>query len=208
MAESVEDIVNDALLLIGHTDLVDDIETEDSTEATVANQIYVKTRNRVLKVAPWPFATARERPAAIDATTLALGEVPGGWTYAFVYPTTAVVIRAIYAGTRNPTEAQKVSYVVEYDTALQARVILTDESEPELVFTTLLEDFTAYPDDFAAALSAALAIQLAAALRKDAATVKLARDAYDSAIGEAWANAKTESRGEPQPDPDFISERW
>jgi hypothetical protein len=216
MAESEAAIVNAGFIYVGHTQFIDDLrdEDDDSDERAIAAVVYDDTRDELLRAAPWADATSRVRPAALDETTLALGEVPGGWTYAFAYPAGCVRIRGIYAGNRNPrSEAEKTRYVIEYDSTLQAKVILTDEPNPEIVFTTNFRpttdagDVSQFQSDFVDALAWKLAIKFAAGLRKDEATVKLAAQGYQTALGVAAANGAIESIGDAQPDPSWIAGR-
>lgn len=209
MAESKTAIVNASLTYIGHTQFVDDLEDieDDSAERAIALANFDADLRFVLRAFDWPFATARARPAQLDATTLALGEVPGGWTYAFALPATSLKIRGIYAGVRNPRTDEQVKYVLERDTALGITVILTDEPAPEVVFTALVDDVSMFPPDFDDALAWRHAIKQAAALRKDPKTVQLAAAGYRDALAVAWSNAARENRGDDPPAPDWIAGR-
>lgn len=216
MAESRADICNLALTFIGHTEYLEEVSpasgstasTTDETEAgRIADQNYVDTLKLVLRAFNWPFATERQRPAQIDDTTLALGEVPGDWTYAYMYPVEWVKLRRIYPGVRNPRDDQETPHAIERDATLEARIILTDDDEPELVGTAFVDDPTQYPSDFVNALAWALAIKFAAGLRKDVKTTQLAAAGYASALGEAAANARLESPGDRLPDPEWIANR-
>lgn len=57
MATSEEQICNMALAHVGHTQFIDDLETEQSTEAEVCNLYYEQARDFVIEAFPWPEAT-------------------------------------------------------------------------------------------------------------------------------------------------------
>lgn len=206
MADSPASAVNAALTYIGHTQYID-VLTEPSAEAAVANQVWDATLREILRAVPWPFAKQRVRPAALIATALDLGQVPGGWAYAYGYPINCVKVRAVWPNMRRPREDQRVPFEVERDSTLQARIILTDQANAEIEFTAFVDDMSQWPADAVDALSWRLAIKFAAGLRKDSKVMKDAMVGYNDAIATAIVGSKTESPGDPQPDPAWIAGR-
>jgi len=198
-------ICNLSLNGIGHTAFISALD-EDSEEANVCQFAYPQARDEELEVQQPSWATRRVRPAPLLATTLDLGEVPGGWTYAYALPADCLPngLRGIYSGIRAPRDDQQVPFAPEWDEATQQVVILTDQANAELVYTARVEDPTRFPPTFARAIAERMAKDLIRGLRKDLRLL----DAQRKISGEASSTAAaSEARTErPGPDPeDFIT---
>lgn len=194
MADSVEAIANLALLVIGNSKGIASID-EGSEEADVCKAIFEQDRDEVLSAFAWPFATSRAKPAPIVASTLALGVVPSGWGYAYAMPANALRVRRLYTGL-NPLPSNDPAYGVEYDSLLQAPVILTSESDPEFVFTFRVTDVKQFTALFVRALAGRMAEDLVLGLRKDPKVGQVAHAYYLAAL----ADAKTDAlKGQNQP---------
>lgn len=198
MATSVEDIVNLALILIGHTNPVVSLATDGTETADVANAVYEQDRDEVLAAFWWPFALRRALPAALDATTLAAGAVPSGWGYAFAIPGDAVAgeIHGIY-----PMDTGLApNFALEYDGALGQTVILTNDDQPEFFYTARVTDVRQFPPLFVRALAGKLAEDFVLGLRKDPKLGQVAHAYYQAALGAARAEAaRTSNQIRPIP---------
>lgn len=73
MAESAEEIVNTALLYIGHSTPIDDLQSDTDNAAVVANRVYTKTRDELLRAYGWPRATRRARLTLVGGAVWASG---------------------------------------------------------------------------------------------------------------------------------------
>lgn len=207
MAESAEDICNLALLQIGHTTFIDTLG-DDSEEARVCGLAYDQDLDEVLEAIPWPFATRRAKPAPLVATTLSLGAVPTGWAYAFAFPDDAVPKGLkVYPGTTSPSTAQLVPVAVEYDSALQSLVVLTNDSAPEFVYTSRVANPLLFDAAFVRALAWRISVDLALGLRKDPKVGDMASRAYQAALGAAVSTARRNVTPGAEPLPPHIAAR-
>jgi hypothetical protein len=150
---SKTDICNLALFAIGHTKTVADVDTEKSEEAFACKRLFPQALDEVLEAGAWP--PRRTRPAQITATTLDLGEVPAGWTYAYALPADCVPngLQRIYPGTRNPRSDQETPHAIEWDAATGQFIVLTDDDAPEFLYTPRVETTAKYAASFARAVA-------------------------------------------------------
>lgn len=201
-------ICNMALVGIGHTELIEDLD-EGSTESDICELEYDQCRDEVLESWDWDFARKRQQPAALDDTTLDLGAVPSGWTYAFALPADCVPngLRAIYSGTRNPREDEKTPFAVEYDGATAQSIVLTDIEEPEFIYTARVEDPNRFSALFVRALAERLAIPLLRGLRKDPRLVDQQWKLYQATLAMAIAATKKNVQPDVEPAPSWIANR-
>jgi hypothetical protein len=188
MADSIEDIVNLALVVIGQTKQIDDLTADDSEAADVANLVYEQDRDEVLSVFSWPFATSRAKPAPVLATSLDLGAVPGGWSYAYARPADALRVRSIFTAPGALPDSG-ADFAEAYDPTLGARVILSNDDAPEFLFTFRVTDVKQFPPLFVRALAGRLAEDLALGLRKDPKVGQVVHAYYLQALAEAKADA-------------------
>jgi hypothetical protein len=205
MAQSAVDIVNLALVLIGQTSFIQSL-TEDSEAANVANVVFEQDRDEVLVSCAWPVR--RSRPAPLVATTLTLGEVPGGWGYAFTLPADCATkgLTRIF-GVRNPRTDQEVPFAIEYDAALGTLVVLADLNTPEFVYVMQLADTTLFPPLVTRAMAWRLGEDLALGVRKDPKLGTWAHGNYLASLGVATAGLAQFVRPDSEPIPAHIAAR-
>ncbi|HEY2848353.1 MAG TPA: hypothetical protein VGI97_00620 [Gemmatimonadaceae bacterium] len=205
MATDEATICNLALNGIGVTAFISDL-AEDSNEANICRLVYPQARDEELEVTAPGWATARVRPAPIDETTLALGEVPGGWKYAYALPDDALPngLRSVYPGIRSPRDDQQIRFAVEWDSATQQVVVLTDQEDPEYVYTARITDPARFPATFARAIAERMAKDLIRGLRKDLRLLEAQRRMSGEASGTAAASAGRASKPDPEPE-NFIT---
>lgn len=188
MATSIEDICNLALTLIGHTTPVTSLTADGTEAADVCNAVYEQDRDEVLSAFAWPFATSRVKPAPIVATTLALGDVPTGWENAFAMPADALRVRSSFT-VPNGLPDNSSTYAIEYDSLLQQPIILSNEDEPEFLFTFRVTDVKQFSPLFVRALAARIAEDLVLGLRKDPKLGQVAHGYYLQALADAKTDA-------------------
>jgi len=146
MASEVQ-IAKLALQHIGDRYDISDLN-EEGTEAEQMNLIFSDTRDELLRRVPWRFAKKYTSPATLTAT------VPGGWTYAYQYPTDAVKVRGITNVLGYDADA------LDFEVALlsdDTKVILTDEASAEFFYTARVTDTTKFDPEFTMAFSFLLA---------------------------------------------------
>src|ERR1051325_9173215 len=86
-------IVNLALLRIGVSQRVSDVDTEQTTEALSAKLIFDDERDFVLRDFSWPFARKYATPVLIDGTVDAPAN--GDWIFAYTYPNDCLFVRRV-----------------------------------------------------------------------------------------------------------------
>jgi hypothetical protein len=207
MASSVEDIVNLALILIGQTAPVENLATDGTETADVANRIYPQDRDEVLAAFPWRFARKRVKPAALVSATLDNGDVPTGWEYAFAVPGDAVKgqILGLYPyDDVQPSDSPP--FDMAYDGTTGQPIILANDDEPEFVYTAQITDPTQYPPLFVRALAAKLAEDFVLGLRKDPKLGQVAHAYYVDALGKARAEAARD-QNQTRPIPKHLAVR-
>lgn len=105
MANSVEDVVNQALVDIGYRHRIADI-FEGSPAARAALEVYSQTRDELLDAGEWPLARRANVPLALikgpppnggynPETPWAPTYPPPGWLYEYGYPDDMLDLRAI-----------------------------------------------------------------------------------------------------------------
>jgi len=153
MASKVQ-IAKLALQHIGDRYDISDIN-EESVEAEQINLIFDDTRDELLRRYPWRFAKKYTSPATLDVT------VPGQWTYAYQYPTDAVKVRGI-------TNILGIDATpLDFEVALlsdDTKVILTNEEDAELFYTSRVTDTTRFDPEFTMAFSFLLASRVCMSL--------------------------------------------
>jgi hypothetical protein len=127
--------------------------TPKSEEAFACKRLFPQALDEVLEAGAWP--PRRTRPAQLTATTLDLGEVPAGWTYAYALPADCVPngLQRIYPGTRNPRSDQETPHAIEWDAATGQFIVLTDDDAPEFLYTPRVETTAKYAASFARAVA-------------------------------------------------------
>lgn len=208
MADSEAAICNIALGRIGHTEFIDTLD-DATVAAEMCKRLYPQARDEVLEALDWPFARRRYKPAAILETTLDLGDVPSGWSFAFALPADAIPngIRRVWSGMRRDREDLAVPFDVEYDLKTQQDILLVDFSTPEVLYTARVTDPKTFAATFTSAVAWRLGQELVPALRKDKDVAQDAAKMYLLALADASAAARQGVRQDPEPVPRHIAAR-
>lgn len=94
------DVCNQALGEIGHTQEIDDISTDQSTEATICQRFYGQARDEVLRAAVWPFAIHHAPLVLLDPAGLEGGVVPQGYRFAALFPVGSLRFFGLFRNSR------------------------------------------------------------------------------------------------------------
>lgn len=201
MATDEVTICNLALNAIGVTAYIAALD-EGSNEANACALAYPQARDEELEVTAPTWATRRARPAQLDPAQLDLGEVSGGWAYAYALPDDALPngLRSVYGGIRAPRDDEQIRFAVEYDGNTGQAVVLTDEPTPEFVYTARITDPARFPATFARAIAERMAKDLIRGLRKDLRLLEVQRKISGEASGTAVASAGRASNPDPEPE--------
>lgn len=148
---------------------------EATPEAEQVNLVFEPARDALLREHPWRFATRYVSPAALSGTP------PAGWAYMFTYPSDAVLVRKL-VHPLDPTgrTLPPLRWAASVNSA-GAKVILTNEAEPEITYTAKVTDAAQFDAAFVMALSWRIAQMIAQPITGEASIVqRVARD------GEYW----------------------
>ena len=194
-------IANTALMRVGVSQLIDDL-ADETTEATLLNEIFASVRDRVLRARPWPFARKDAALALVedDPTT--------EWAYSYRYPSDCVFLRRIYSGLyRQDPRRTQVPYLVASDAT--GLLLYTDMEEAWMEYTWRLTNPVLMPDDFCSAFAWLLASEIAIPLGRDAGR-EYRNDAlrqYAMEITTASSAGFNEQTMDDDPPSEFISAR-
>jgi len=187
MAVSKTQIANLALSHLDSEDVIENIDTEQSTEAKVARLWYDPARRQAL--AEYDFHFSRKR--LILATHNE--DPPSDWAFRYQFPADAVQERFI----ENPAGRTKPPIPMIVEQAVDGtRSILTDQDEACLVYSRDEEDVTFFPPHFDLALSYLLAHYMSGKIAGKASYKERTIQAYNIAAAtgasvQANASAKT-----------------
>lgn len=209
---SVVQICNIALSHIGSEPIT--ALTEATKEARECNLHYVEIRDAVLEDHNWGFAKRRVVLAEID-------EEFSGWSHAYAYPADCLCPREIYDGSatsavtnglynsdvENYSTPAKIRYEVAINSAKDARVILTDQEDAELIYTATIADPNLFTRLFRSALSYSLAARLAEPLHSDRDLGLRMEQKYLLELSKAKRSDGNADSTPPRDDGDFIRAR-
>lgn len=201
--QSVEQIINIALDIIGYPRRVGDI-FEGTRASKVALDTYAETRDEVLRMRDWGFANRsmtlsvlKSAPANgySSGTPWSTAYPPIPYLFEYTYPADAIRILYIYSGQMAlpNNDPLPVQYKIANDPAESppARVILTNQANAVAVYTGQITDMTTWEPLFVDTLTQTLAkkfaslgktqnlVELAQAMGKDAAESEQAAEMQD-----------------------------
>ena len=194
-------ICNLALAHLGVTKSIENLDTDDSAEATVCRRFYETTKDSVLRDYPWPFA---QKSATLN---LVANNPTTEWNYSYRYPTDCLMIRRIYSGLRTDTNDTRVRYEITRDSS--GRLIYSDEQTPVCEYTMRNDDPEQYPPDFQMALSYRIAFYIAPAVtggdpfNLQERVLKL----YDTEISRAGRSSFNEEQRDVEPESELQRSR-
>lgn len=200
MAASEAEVCNLALLLVGQTQFIDDL-SDPTPEGEACDQAYEKCRDAALEAFAWPFA---QRRATLNLIT---NGARGGWLYAYTLPTDCLAPRWIDVGIENPAEDEKVPFALEDDATVNKRVLLTNEADAILVYTYKCAETGKFSPLFVEALSAKIAMYLAAGLVKKPQLALQMAALFTAQISRASAAQLNQRQKDTDPESDYVTER-
>lgn len=217
MATSTAQIANLALGRIGVLGIIEDLDTDTSTEGLACRDVYEQALDEVLAAHDWPWAT-RQASLALLFEVADLTEFTRlDWLYGYALPSDCVKPRDLWPGVRNPAPGDLVPYALEnYSSATvtEQLVLFTDLQSTTalpavLRYTRRVEDVALYPASFVRALALRIAAEIAGPIKKESARELADRDALaNQALETAIAAAKNQERPDQAPVSTFIRSRW
>lgn len=200
MISTPAQICNLALLRIGVKAQIDDLASNDSTEAQVANACYEHIRDTLLSDFHWPFATKRSKPAALSSTR-------SGWVYAYPLPGDCLTPQGVWSGDRNAPVDAKVPFTIELADDLGSQWFLTDQQSAEILYTARLTALPVMSTPFVDALGWALAREFILSLPVKLEYSERAEKRYQLALSVAKRHALTSRQVDRPPDAEHIRAR-
>lgn len=173
--------------------------TEATPEAEQVNLVFDNVRDMVLRSHPWTFAKKYTSPTALAGT------VPAQWDYMFTYPSDALRIVRIV----NPLgDAQPpIKYAIGKNSS-NAKVIMTNEEEPEFEYIQQITDPAEFDPSFVTAFSYRLAQYIAIPITGDRGMMSDMKALADIELAMAQAeNSNEDIEAEHTRDPDWITAR-
>lgn len=164
MASSVVELVNNALVELGETNLITDI-AENTKAAILANQKYASVRDAVLRAYPWNCALKRQ---ALGPTSPA---PVYGWTYAFQLPATCLRVLALE--------------MLDDEWDVEGRTIVANSNAINIKFIQRVEDVNLFDALLAEAISSRIAHALSYGLTQSASMREAMWENYRAKLREA-----------------------
>lgn len=199
---SITEICNLAISMLGVGEEIADYDDEDSEEARACRRFYEMARDNVLRDFPWSFA---------NKIGIGLAEVEedpnSNWAYSYRYPSDCIAFRKILSGTRNDTRQSRISFELGADD--DGRLIFTDMDEAEGEYTFKNENVAQYPYDFVEALACRLAYLIAPRIAGGNSANKKAEmlQLYMMAISKAQKTTANEQQPDVEPESEYIRAR-
>jgi hypothetical protein len=195
-------ICNIALVRIGVTKFLTNVETDKSKEASALNLVFDDERDYVLRDFPWPFATSYAQLNLVSGSL----ETPtsNDWIYAYRYPSDCMFARRITT-VLGRAETQPPPFKIGRDS--QGRLVYTNQEDAELEYTLGVTD----PAEFDSVFDSMLAWKLAKTLAPSASRIKGIIDTcnaeYERDRIKAQVAALNEQQQEQPPESEMIQAR-
>lgn len=196
------EICNQALLHLGQTRLLSNLDTDRSVAAVACRAFYDTMRESVFSEYPWSRAT---KIAALDL----IDEEPNDeWDYMYRLPVACLFARKIQSDYRTDSADSRVPYRIARD-AEEGLVIFTDREDAILEYTERVSDVSQDTAKLALAQSCLLAFLIAPGLTGGDPFKLGARAAntYASVIASAKAHDANEETPDQPPDASWIRAR-
>lgn len=198
MATSEEQICNMALGHVGHTQFIDDLDSEQSNETAVCNMYYEQARDFVLEAFPWSEAKAYFTLGLVE-------EDPNDdWDYSYRYPSDCLFVRRIVSAL-GKSDPNPPPYEIGSDDT--GKLIYTDQEDAIIEYTKTLTDVAQFRPTLVMAISWYLAALICPGLAKDPKQADRAMRMYVLTLSQAQARALNEQQQTPEPESEFIRAR-
>jgi hypothetical protein len=190
MASKV-DIVNMALSSLGSKQTIQDIDSDQSTEARTSALHYDQALLTCLEASDWSFATTWATSALLTASP------PDDWAYMYAMPSNVVkmlgIVDTLDSRVNRPAKFRKTNYEGQL-------VLLTDTVSPVWRYIYHNDTPATYTSQFVDALAAQLAYRLAMPLTRKLDLQKMAFETYTQLIRQAAASDANEQTLNEEPD--------
>lgn len=183
---SKTEICNHALLQIGHTERIANIDTERSRAAEDCRAFWSTSLNATLEGANWSFARK------VVQLAILVDELAPGYQFAYAYPSDCLIPREIrvekFDAQMRVDPLQRMPFEIAHSTKSNRRIILTNTPKAHLIYTTGNVETSLFSSTFCNAMAMNLASRLAMSLKKDSGLAKSCSDSFDVLISKANSN--------------------
>lgn len=202
MATKTE-IANMALARLGTEAAVQNVDTEESTEAGYLRTFFDNSRRATLRAHTWRFATSYRTLVEVASDV-----VSRRWTYKYKYPNDIIRFVEFEKANRNDPD---IPFETAYDGVSKEHVILTNQPPATAVAVVIenITDPTEFDDSFANALAWRLAFDISLNIAGNGAlnTQQRMFQFFQQAVEEAKAISSEEGHQTEDPDADWIKDR-
>lgn len=195
-------IANIALMRIGVSQSVANVDTENSREALSARLIFDDEVKYVLRDFPWPWATAYADLGLVGGASD--DPVNGDWTFSYRYPSDCLFARRLVTESgRN--DVNPPPYRLGRDS--QGKLIFTNQEDAVLEHTALVEDPEEFDSLFVSMLAWRLGASMAPSLSRIKDMAKSCLEMYEIDKAKAQSRALNEQQQEAPAESEFIRAR-
>lgn len=195
-------ISNMALGHVGVQGYISSLENDKSNEARACRLYFAHSRDVILEMMLWPFATVRAELQQQDGVTF------DGWGFSYVYPNDCAFAASILLpGLRNPPADSKPKFKIVRNPQTLGKLILTDMEQAGLEYNLRVTDPAEFDATFAHAQSLLLGTLIGGPLRADANLIKLTGQAWIDWQAEAGIKTLREQREDTPAETDLVSVR-
>jgi hypothetical protein len=186
-------IYNRALLKIGHTEACV-ATTDDTLAARTCKLVYDDCLAEVLT--DYPMSFSKQHAVLV----IAAGATRKGWEYVYTLPVDFLAARFLVCGESRidlTDPDNRYPYEIMLNAAGTAKVFCCDLSATDidaLEYTALVTTVSLFPAAFVDALAWRMAVELAAAIPKDANLAKMAFQMYRAQVEMAFAQSARGNR--------------
>lgn len=202
MAMTRVQMANMALGHVGTSQLIENLETELTVEATQCNLYFDQAVETTLEDFPWPLATKYGTPGLVtdntDVTT------PYDWLYAYRYPNDCLFVRRIVT-TLGRKDTNPPPFRIGLDD--QGKLIWTDVEDVVIEYTKRVTDVNLFSPLFVDAVSWRLAAYIAPALSRIPKQDQTMMAVYLAMLGKAKVQAGNEQQQQDQVESEFLRAR-
>jgi hypothetical protein len=208
MAASSTDVANIAMLHLGQTTLIQDLDSDTTTEAKVMRQFYEPTLKEALRAFNWGFAKRYVTLGLVTQDTD--DDHPNDeWLFSYRYPSNCLLARRIISGLGPYKDLQSNEIPFEISADDTGQLIFTDQDDAQLEYTQYIQNPTLWSPDFLMAFTKLLASRSARGVTAGdpgGLTASLYKE-YLIEISAAKARSVNEQKRGPGPETDSIQAR-
>ncbi len=180
--QSKTEICNGALLRIGHTERISNVDTERSLAAENCREFWDVSVRSVLEGLNPSFARRTEKLSKLS------GEISHEYSNVYLWPDDCLVPREVitdsYRRTRKINQGAKIDFIKGQSNDGMKKTIVTDADNAYLIYTTDNVQTHMFDNSMCIAISLLIGSSLALSLKKDKELAKQLNGAYMALISK------------------------